>query len=260
MTSRLALAAAAAAFIVAGCETTTQLTSGAAYLKDYPDSASFAASDATRDVDAQVRDIAAVEPDLEFPARIGLARIENGRLTATPADELEIWADLAERLGPEVGEFAPVSPLIAAMVDPGSEEPRRYYGNGAAAEAVADIRRGAARQHLDYVLAYEVTSDWSNQANALSVADVSILGLFIVPSRSVEVEAAASALLLDVRNGYPYGTASAIAERTRVARAAYSGGARESMVPLASREAVANLADEVETMVADLRAQLAQEK
>jgi hypothetical protein len=254
---------AAAILAVAGCASSTQLTSGQAYLDDYP--AAAAAEDdsvggktfvATSDVDADVRAIAAVEPDLRFPARIGLARIQGAALTAAPPEELAAWATLAERLGPEVGEFVPVSPLIAEMVDPPS---RNRYNRVSSSEVVGHIRRGAARQHLDYVLVYEVTTGWSEGANALSLADATVLGLFIVPSRNVEVEAAANALLIDVRNGYPYGTATAFAERGRAARAVYSGGAREGLTTAASLDAVTNLTGEVETMVGDLRAELARQ-
>jgi hypothetical protein len=260
-------AALAAVVVVAGCSTTTQMTSGTAYLDAYPPAA-LKTGLGVSDVDADVRAIAAVEPDLRFPARIGLARIEGAQLTAAPPEELAHWSELAERLGAEVGEFIPVSPLIAEMVDPTPPAPPaqpawnpetgRYEAAPAAvADIVGHIRRGAARQHLDYVLVYEVTTDWSQSANALSLADISLLGLFVLPRRNVEVEAAANALLLDVRNGYPYGTASAYAERNRAVRAVYAWNAQENIAPDASLDAVAELTGEVETMIGDLRAELA---
>jgi len=74
------------------------------------------------DIDQRVREVANVEPILRFPARIGLARIgiENSRptLIPPPAEEAKAWVDLAEDLGPEYGEFVPISPLIAAMLAP----------------------------------------------------------------------------------------------------------------------------------------------
>jgi len=45
------------------------------------------------------------------------------------------------------------------------------------------IRRGAARQHLDYVIAYEVTDKTKSDGNALRLADLTVLGLFVLPSR-----------------------------------------------------------------------------
>jgi hypothetical protein len=255
-----AIIAAIGIVALAGCASNTQETSGKAYLADYPAgapapaSASGATSTHTADVDADVRAIAAVEPDLRFPARIGLARIENGRLTAAASDEAAAWVDLAKKLGPEVGEFVPVSPLIADMVDP---EGDTQYSRNRAADVVGHIRRGAARQHLDYVLVYEVTATSSHKANALSVADVTILGPLILPSNNVKVEAGANALLLDVRNGYPYGTASAFAEKGSLARNAYD--ATQAITPKATLAAVTNLTGEVETMVGNLRTALAKQ-
>ena len=74
---------------LAACSTSLQTTSGANYLARY-DASHEIANGAPTDVDADVRRIAAVEPNLVFPARIGLARIQNGALTALPADEARI--------------------------------------------------------------------------------------------------------------------------------------------------------------------------
>jgi len=126
-------------------------------------------------INADIRSIAAVEPNLQFPARIGLARIERGRLISVPTDEAEDWQILIERLGPSFGEFVPVSPLIAAMVDTSRKSDTH-------SRAVVDnIRRGSARQHLDYVLIYEVTDVADQNSNVLRIADLSILGLFVLP-------------------------------------------------------------------------------
>jgi hypothetical protein len=50
-----------------------------------------------------------------------------------------------------------------------------------------------------------VAGTTKDNATPLSFADLSIIGMFIVPSRHLKAEGFASALLLDVRNGYPYG-------------------------------------------------------
>ena len=68
---------------------------------------------------------------------------------------------------------------------------------------------GAARQHLDHVLIYEVFSETKTTKLAYSVANWTIIGGYFVPSREIETTGFANALLLDVRNGYPYGSASA---------------------------------------------------
>jgi hypothetical protein len=68
------------------------------------------------------------------------------------------------------------------------------------------VRLGAARQHLDYVLIYEVFSETKTTKLASSVANWTIIGGYFVPSREIETSGFANALLLDVRNGYPYGS------------------------------------------------------
>ena len=137
-----------ASVALAGCAYSTQTTSGADFLARYGDPAYVAESGpgAAQALDDEIRAIAAVEPNLRFPARIGVARLEGRQLTTVPPEELVHWGELADALGPDVGDFVPVSPLIAAMVAPQADDPRRP---AAPAELIADIRRGAARQHLD---------------------------------------------------------------------------------------------------------------
>ncbi|MBL4852736.1 MAG: hypothetical protein JKY25_00680 [Robiginitomaculum sp.] len=232
---------------LASCATTTQMTSGSDYLSRYTPSMTANLTTTSGTVDQQIRDIAAVEPDLRFPARIGLARIERGQLTNSPIDEIQAWGDLAETLGAPYGEFVPVSPFIAAMVRPEAKKGRRGTHN-----VIADIRRASARQHLDYVLAYEVTQNSSQESNALSLANLTILGLYVIPSRSVKINSTASAILIDVRSGYPYGTATAFATDKNTRTALGSGKAKRKAKSNNYLQAVENLTGEVETMMKDL--------
>jgi len=206
---------AAGTFALCACSHTTQYTSGKDYLERYDKSAATLTSN-TGSIDADIRNIAAIEPDLQFPARIGLARIEKGRLISIPQDESDAWTILHRRLGPSFGNFVPVSPLIASMV---SKTDSTKYDHR---EVVNNIRRGSARQHL--------AADQSR--NALQLADLSILGLFVLPSRNIKVDSTASAMLIDVRNGYPYGTASAFAERKAITTSIGSRGRKTFMFEL----------------------------
>lgn len=241
----LKLTVCLAAISLCACSAHTQLTSGHDYLARYAPTKSHVSSS----IDQDVRNIAAVEPNLHFPARIGLARIERRSLTNIPADETASWTDLADELGPRYGEFVPVSPFIASMVRPEDTDLRTDH-------VVADIRRASARQHLDYVLIYEVSQNASKKSNALSFADLTILGMFVLPSRNMKVDSTASALLIDVRNGYPYGTATAFASKKKVTTAASSGSYRQSVRDKTNIKAVANLTIEVETMFEELHDKL----
>ncbi|MEO0467077.1 MAG: hypothetical protein AAF216_11095 [Pseudomonadota bacterium] len=237
---KLTASAVAGLLALTACSAHTQSTSGASYIARYDNyKADFAKADGAHgDVDADVMRIAQIEPQLEFPARIGLARIQWGQLQTIPADEAAIWQKMAEQIGPEMGDFIPVSPLIAEMV----AEPRAP-GRSSAANVIADVRRGAARQHLDYVLIYEVGTSKRERANDIAVADLTIIGMFVLPTRGVEVEASASAILLDVRNGYPYATLTGHAEENGHARVIDTSSRLVELAETAEARAVADLAD-----------------
>jgi len=227
------------AVALSACSAHMQTTSGVEYMARYDDyQASFAQPDGVYgDVDADVMRIAQIEPQLQFPARIGLARIQWGNLQTIPADEAAIWQELAEEIGPEMGQFVPVSPLIAEMVAMPSDP-----GRSSTANLIADIRRGAARQHLDYVMIYEVGTSKRERANDIAVADLTIIGMFVLPTRGVEVEASASAILLDVRNGYPYATLTGHAEEDDHARVVDTSSRLNELAETAEAHAVADLA------------------
>lgn len=69
--------------LLGACATTSQYTSGQAYLATYDHSAYESSSE----IDNEIKQIAAIEPRLAFPARVGLACIQRGKLTSVPADE-----------------------------------------------------------------------------------------------------------------------------------------------------------------------------
>ena len=248
MTPFKTILGAATVLMLGACSTTLQTSSGSDYLARY-DASHEIANGAPTDVDDDVRRIAAIEPTLAFPARIGLARIHNGSLTALPADEARIWQDLIDELGDQYGAFVPVSPLIASMVG----EPAAP-GMDRAAAVIANIRRGAARQHLDYVLTYEVGTSRQQKANALALADLTIIGMFVLPSRTVEVEATASGLMLDVRTGYPYATLTTHADKSGVSRVVSEWSTSLDYADTAEERAVAKLAQEFGAAMGDLEA------
>ncbi len=253
----------AALLTVAACASQIQTTSGKAYLDRYATQAG--AQTSAQPMDAGIRAAANVEPLLRFPARLGIARIDNGRLAPIPAAESEAWLDLGRRLGPGWGEMVAISPLIAAL----AQQP--MGGNGVSAnlcgegysqcleKTVRDIRLGAARQHVDAVLIYESVSRDETTSNPLAITKLALIGFFL-PSEDVTAESFAQAVLLDVRNGYTYGTATA--DSGRPAYALSTSGNQQAVADRLRREsavsAVVNLSDEVETMLRDLRLALAE--
>jgi hypothetical protein len=248
----LALLAVSAALMLSACETQTQTTSGQDYLAAYPKTA---AATPSSDMDAEVRRVAAVEPTLRFPARIGIARLGPSGLTAVPSDEAEHWSEVAGRLGAGYGAFIPISPMIAAMVElPQRDGSRTSY----ARHAIDTIRLAAARQHLDAVLIYEVDGTADAHDTPMSIADWTLIGAFVLPTQKVKAVGVAQAMLIDVRNGYPYGTIQSTAADDHMTTAI---GWRDSGAKLKARveaDAVAKLAGEAEGMMRELRAGLAE--
>jgi len=259
---------ASAAALLGGCAAYTQNTSGGEYMTRMEtqeslyaaatgvapaaakaDAARPTASPQTSERDA-IRIAASVEPILEFPARIGLARIYQGRLTAIPLAEAEEWRTFGER-NARLGAFTPISPAIAAVARLsvyGGEQADPQFDR-TVADVMGDIRLGAARQHLDAVLIYEIGA-YAKEANTwLAIADLTIIGGAILPTRQLNAYAAGQSLLLDVRNGYPYGFATAAADLERLSASWGSDWRREDLRAEASLQALQKLLVETQTMV-----------
>ena len=249
--------------LLASCTHVVQTSSGADYLSRYSEVTE--GSSAVR-MDAEIAEAANVEPTLTFPARIGVARIITGQLAPIPPAEAAAWQQMAERLGPDWGEFVPISPLVAALASPAVEaEPcaRYYYGGHPASgvnclrETVQAIRLGAARQHVDVALIYEAFSDSQDSSNPLAITKLALVGFFL-PTEYVEASGVAQAILVDVRNGYPYGTAMAASEDS--SGQIYVSGdlrsARGEVLAEAQVKAVQALTVEVEQMARTLRQEL----
>jgi hypothetical protein len=202
--------------LIAGCSNSAQFTSGKEFLAGgLPIS------------EADIAKAAAVEPDLRFPARIGVARVVNGDLTGLPAEEAQLFAGLTERKA-MIGEFIPVSPLVVSMMQADQPPEKHTIFGRSTEEIVHAIRLGAARQHLDYVLIYEAGAQSTTGNTPFALADVTLIGGVLLPTRSIKVAGIGQALLIDVRNGYPYGTANVAVELKGLART--FNGDRQSAV------------------------------
>jgi len=191
-------------------------------------------------VDKQVKAAAAVEPQLRLPAKFGLARIVNGRMTAVPSSELEIWRD-AISTRRAAGEFVVISPLVAALAAPDDKS------NGVQ-NVVRNIRVGAARQHVDAVLIYEIGATTTRKRTPFALADLTIIGGFILPTRSIDALGVAQAVLIDVRNGYPYAMASAEADLSKFATTWGAGDKRSRLEDEAAYSVVQKLVPKVEKL------------
>ncbi|MEM6489749.1 MAG: hypothetical protein AAF677_16010 [Pseudomonadota bacterium] len=252
---------------LAGCATGVQRTSGADYLASGPRPAPIpAARTAPNDADmaaimaaiappaASADPFAAaagVEPTLTLPARIGLARLEHGRLTRLPEAELALWRSI-EPATAALGTVVPLDPLIAASAARAAAVECQRAGLSCGRDPMERLRYGAARQHLDAVLVYDVASQARRSRTAIAFADLTLIGAAVLPTRSITAEAEAGALLLDVRTGYPYATAMASAEDARLSPAFGGSAATAASGREAGVRAVEALVAEVATLIPDV--------
>lgn len=114
----------AAALAISACDPEIQTTSGRAYL---------AAGGIEEAVGANY------EPNLKFPARIGVVRLVYGQLSNMPDKERELYL---EDMPDSLGTLVHLGPLEAQMA-----ELNRYGSLGQ-----MEIRQLAASRHLDYVM------------------------------------------------------------------------------------------------------------
>ncbi|MBE2214697.1 MAG: hypothetical protein IAE82_12570 [Opitutaceae bacterium] len=177
-----------------------------------------------------------------MPARIGIARIEDGRIMPIPGDEWTTWRALQSRLTPALGELSPVTAVVAQSLTtaPVSRTPH---------DAITHLRLAAAREHLDAILLYEITTTHSMEQTELSLLDATIVGAWWFPVHKSHLAAHASATLIDVRSGLSYG--SAIGHASDVCSAALLGSEekriRQRMTTV--RQSVDALATEVDGLM-----------
>lgn len=260
-------AVALLATALGACTADHQFTSGADYIARYasseptssrmvkrrvgPDGAFVDEIPSPPSVDELVREVAAVEPILRLPARIGLARLHRGRFAEVPEEEAAVWREKAARYA-HLGEFALVDPLVARMAVSAAGEGLDWTDRRRLEDAITAIRLGAARQHLDAVLVYEVEAAAHKALTPLAFADVTLIGGAILPTRSIEATASARALLVDVRNGYPYGTASAMAQAEELSPSWGSDARRDAVSDRAAELAFTRLGSDVEQMLSQV--------
>lgn len=247
----------------------TQVTSGKQYLSQYQPVAestdkviksSYQNGEivetevATLSTNELVRRAANIEPLLKSPAHIGLVRIDAGRITTVPTAEQISWTVLANKYA-SLGHFTPLDPFLAnyavktALPTDGSALRRD------ASDIITHIRIGAARQHMDAVLIYEVGG---RGKPVEGLAPVRVLGNAPLPATPIEREGIARAFLMDVRNGYPYGTASASVDLKDTQRGFWDNAPKDRLGIEAKSRTTQALVPEVDRMLGQLTARLAQ--
>lgn len=179
---------------------------------------------------SELRALSANAKPLVFPARMGLARIENGGMTPLPEREAEIWRDTATDLGTDFGSFAALNTFTAAP-----------EGGG---DVMSRVRRAATQQGLDYVLVYSVEAGADNIGTAFSLLNLTIIGAYVVPTRDIEAQVTLSAAFVDVETGHIHATLVGHGKDGGVAPARRAKRQKTALIQEATDSAVAGLADE----------------
>lgn len=198
-----------------------------------------------RELDDRAAAAGSAAPRLTWPARIGLARLENGAISPIPAAEWTLWRDTRARINPQFGALEPVSALAAQSIT-------RDALSGSAHDAITNLRLGAARQHLDALLIYEVAVDASVENTELTVLDATIVGAWWFPTHRAHATAHATATLIDVRTGLSYGSALGSAQDVRNTTMLGSQERVYQQREDTTRRAVAALAVDAENVIASL--------
>ncbi len=134
-------------------------------------------------------------PTINLSAKIGIARIDKGRLIYAPSVELRDWAFLDNR---SAANFAPVSP--AALIKNLPEVPM----NGKDSDNKLDeIRMTASDLRMDYVLIYGMGND--AQWGSFGGKAMSDTGL-VSKSDAISPRGNAKAILVNTYTGEIYGT------------------------------------------------------
>lgn len=184
-----------ALLVLGGCSH-VQTSSGEAYLARSADETAAKPKHGGFDrFQALVRQAADVEPVLKLPARIGIAALNDS------PENFGSWADLMGSFA-SLGELVLVSLLLREMM---AETVPKLYGDDGG--PYREIQLAAARQHLDAVLIYTLDTRQHRNKTLLAVADLAIIGGAFSPTRQHFAQSEGHAMLVDVRNGYIYGTA-----------------------------------------------------
>jgi len=107
---------------------------------------------------------------------------------------------------------------------------------------VAKMQRLARDMGMDHLLVVGGTIDHATHGNGLSILDITIVGMFVVPSKQIDAKATAAGALIDLNSGRVVLTASADARKGGLATTARQEGGQLAVLRQARDEVVDKLA------------------
>lgn len=155
--------------------------------------------------DADISALMALEPAVQFPARLATVRVQSsgyhsltadsygsGQFSVVTTRDIENADDL-QRLASQ-DQLSGVAPMTRLIL------PQEL-------NTLRDLRLGAARLKADLLLVYTLDTSFNVESTALGPLSAITLGF--LPNKQAFVSATTSALLVDVRTGFVYGAAEA---------------------------------------------------
>lgn len=97
-------------------------------------------------------------------------------------------------------------------------------------EQMQNMQRLARDMGMDHLLVFGGTVDYGTRASAFSVLDLTIVGLFVVPSRQIKADGRASAALVDLKTQRVLFIVTAEAQAQRLASAATQKGDQQRVL------------------------------
>lgn len=194
--------------------------------------------------DDDIVELMALEPAAHFPARLAMVRVQSSGYRSLTADsygtgsfsvvttrDVESEDDL-QRIAAldNVAAVAPITRLIL---------PQEL-------NTIKDLRLGAARLKADLLLIY--TLDTRFNVESTSLGPLSAVTLGFLPNKEAFVSATTSALLVDVRTGFIYGTAESSARESQRASVWSTEAAIDEARQLAERNSFKQFVGEFETL------------
>jgi len=219
----IVLLSAAAVFPLAGCGGTGGVTMRQA----------ARLSDAST---PEVRAAFATEPASPFPANIAVVHVQQAQsnnvtgMRIEPVRDIETEDQLRELASwPMVGQVAPLNRLLVP--------------NFIAAES--ELRAAAGSMHADMLLIYTLSTDAT--IDDFDIGPLGIVLLGFAPNQFAKANTTVSAIIVDVRTGFVYGSAEFTATAEKIANAYSKWDARDDCTRTSERKALAGLLPHLET-------------
>ena len=186
---------------------------------------------------------AAAPKQVTTPAKVAVAQLGE---VAPPAAMLEA-------LRKDQGTFTSVQP-IPGVIDigyvPGQRgTPTEYSARQVAAEQGQRMRRYASDVGADYLFLFGGTVDEATTSTPMTLANATIIGMWLVPSEKVQAQIRASGSLIDVKSGQVVLAVSADSNKSRISPSVAKESDRLDLLKSMRDDVVKQLADQLSARV-----------